>query len=209
MTKITKLDLSKYETMYDSFDDGHNRNHCLLVRKMAVLLAKKYLPEKIELAFIAATLHDIGISLGREDHESNGEKLIRQDKYLQDNLSKEDFEELCYAVKEHRASTGNPQTILAKIISDADRGGGSGSPSQAFSRAYYYGLQKQPDLSKEEQILRAAKHQVEKFSEGSYGRRTYFLETEKRLKKTYNPIIKAWEKQNWKYLESLIQSLVK
>lgn len=195
--------------MYDSFDAGHNLNHCVLVRKMAVLLAKKYLPEKVELAYIAATLHDIGISLGREEHESNGEKLIRQDKYLQDNLSKEDFEELCYAVKEHRASTGNPQTILAKIISDADRGGGSGSSSEALTRAYDYGLQKWPDLSEEEQILRAGKHQSEKFCEGSYGRRTYFPETEARLKRMYDPIINAYQKEDLKYLRSLIKSLVK
>ena len=195
--------------MYDSFDGGHDRNHCLLVRRMAVVLAKKYLPEKVDLAYIAATLHDIGISLGREDHESYGEKIIRQDEYLQNNLSKEDFEELCYAVKEHRASTGNPQTILAKIISDADRGGGSDNSSEAMTRAYDYGLQKWPDLSEEEQILRAAKHQSEKFCEGSYGRRTYFPETEARLKKMYDPIINAYQKQDLKYLKSLIKSLVK
>lgn len=209
MNKFTKLDLSKYEKMYDTFDDGHDITHCFLVREMAVLLAKKYLPKKVELAYIAATLHDIGISMGREEHELNGEKLIRQDEYLKNNLSKEDFEELCHAVREHRASTGNPQTILAKIISDADRGGGSSSSSIAFSRAYFYGLQKSPELTFDEQVLRAAKHQSEKFCEGSYGRRTYFPKTELRLKKTYDPIINAYQKQDLKYLKSLIKTLVK
>jgi len=209
MNRITKLDLSKYEDMYDHFDGGHDRKHCLSVRKMAVSLAKKYIPDKVELAYIAATLHDIGISISRENHELDGEKLIRQDKYLLSNLSKNDFEEICHAVKEHRASTGKPKTILAKIISDADRGGGTGSSAEAFVRSYNYGLKNYLNISDEEQILRAGKHQSEKFCKGSYGRRTYFPETEKRLAKIYDPIVEAYKKGNFKYLKSLVQSLIK
>lgn len=209
MGKTTKLDLSKYEKLYDNFDSGHNKDHFLSVRKMAVLLAKKYSPDKIELAYIAATLHDIGLSVSRENHESDGEKLIRQDKYLKENLSKADFEEICHAVKEHRASTGNPQTILAKIISDADRGGGFGGSAEAFARSYNYGLKNYLDISEEEQILRAAEHQSQKFCKGSYGRRTYFPETEARLAKIYDPIVDAYKKGDLNYFKSLIQSLVK
>jgi len=206
---MTKLDLSRYEKMYDSFDAGHNRDHFISVRKMAVSLAKKYAPDKIKLAYIAATLHDIGLSINRENHEIEGEKLIRQDEYLKNNLSKDDFEEICHAVKEHRASTGNPETILAKIISDADRGGGTGSSAEAFIRSYNYGLKNYLDISDEEQILRAGEHQSEKFSKGSYGRRTYFPETEKRLAKIYDPIVEAYKKRDLKYLKSLVKTLVK
>lgn len=195
--------------MYEFFDGGHNRSHCIAVRKLAVSLAKKYIPDKIELTYIAATLHDIGLSIDRENHEINGEKLIRQDKYLLSNLSKNDFKEICHAVREHRASTGNPQTILAKIISDADRGGGTGRSAEAFVRSYNYGLKNYLNISDEEQILRAGKHQSEKFCKGSYGRRTYFPETEKRLAKIYDPIVEAYKKMNLKYLRSLIKSLVK
>lgn len=209
MTKLTKLDLTKYEKMYTNFDGGHDRKHCTLVRNMAILLAKKYLPDKLELVYIAATLHDIGISMGRDNHEINGEKIIKKDDYLKSNLSSKDFKDLCHAVKEHRAHTGNPKTILAKIVSDADRGGGSSDSSEALTRAYDYGLKKFPDLLEEEQIIRSVEHQIKKFSEGSYGRRTYFPETEERLQKVYNPIIDAYKKQDWKYLRSLIKTLVK
>jgi len=209
MKPITKLDLSRYEKMYDNFDTGHNRDHFLSVRKMAVSLAKKYAPDQIELAYIAATLHDIGISINRENHEINGEKLIRHDKYLKENLSPKDFEELCHAVGQHRASTGNPQTVLAKIISDADRGGGTKSSSEAFSRSYFYGLKNYPNFTEKQQILAAGKHQSEKFCKGSYGRRTYFPETEKRLAKIYDPIVNAYQKGDFKYLQSLIKTLVK
>lgn len=209
MTSITKLDLSSYENMYDNFDGGHNINHCFAVRDMAVVLAKKYLPDKIELAYIAATLHDIGLSVSRENHESEGEKLIRRDQYLINNLSTDEIKEICHAVKEHRASTGNPQTILAKIISDADRGGGCDNSSQAFLRSYEYGLKNSPELTDDEQILKAAEHQSQKFAPDSYGRRTYFPETESRLGQIYDPIIKAYQKQNLKYLRSLVHPLVK
>ena len=195
--------------MYNNFDGGHNINHCFTVRNMAVVLAQKYLPNKVEQSYIAATLHDIGLSVDRENHESEGEKLIRRDKYLLDNLSPDDIEEICHAVKEHRASTGNPQTILAKIISDADRGGGCDNSSQAFSRSYEYVLKNSPELTLEEQIKKAAEHQATKFTPGSYGRRTYFPETEERLKKIYDPIIIAYQKQDLKYLKSLIGRLVK
>jgi len=209
MKSYTNLDLVRYEEMYQSFDGGHNFQHCVSVRQMAVLLAKKYLPDKIELAYIAATLHDIGLSVDRENHESEGEKLIRQDQYLIGNLSPSDFEELCHAVKEHRASTGNPQTILAKIISDADRGGGCGGSAEAFNRAYQYGLKNHPDLTDDEQILEAGRHQSQKFSPGSYGRRTYFPETEKRLSQIYDPIIEAYNEHNFEFLKNLVHPLVK
>jgi exopolyphosphatase/pppGpp-phosphohydrolase len=208
MKQMTKLDLSHYEKMYDSFDAGHNRDHFIAVRKMAVSLAKKYLSDKVELAYIAATLHDIGLSVDRENHEINGEKLIRQDQYLKENLSPKDFEELCHAVGQHRASTGNPQTILAKIISDADRGGGFSKSSESFNRSFSYNSKNNPDLTEDELILSSAAYQVQKFSEGSYGRRTYFPETEERLKNIYNPIIEAYRKQDLKYFRSLIKTLV-
>jgi uncharacterized protein len=208
MKQMAKLDLSRYEKMYDSFDAGHNRDHFIAVRKLAVSLAKKYLPDKVELAYIAATLHDIGLSVDRENHEITGEKLIRQDKYLSSNLSSEDFEELCQAVGQHRASTGNPQTVLAKIISDADRGGGFSKSYESFNRSYSYNSKKNPNLTEDKLLLSSAEYQVQKFSEGSYGRRTYFPETEERLKNIYNPIIEAYRKQDLKYFRRLIKTLV-
>ena len=203
------FDLTRYEQMYQNFDGGHNLQHCQSVREMAVLLAQKYLPDKVELVYIAATLHDIGLSVDRENHESEGEKLIRQDQYLISNLTPPDFEEVCHAVKEHRASTGNPQTILARIISDADRGGGFFSSADALNRAYQYGLKNYLNLTDDEQIIEAARHQSQKFAPGSYGRRTYFPETEARLSQIYDPIIKAFSEDNFEFLKSLIHPLVK
>ncbi|HBP51516.1 MAG: hypothetical protein US68_C0010G0077 [Candidatus Shapirobacteria bacterium GW2011_GWE1_38_10] len=202
------IDLSKHEALYGSFDGGHDRQHLIAVRNCALKLAKKYAPNKTDLVYIAATLHDIGLSIDRENHEIEGEKLIRSDLYLKSQLSPDDFEELCHSVGQHRASTGKPKSIVAKIISDADRGGGSNDPGEQFSRAYWYGKKNYPDLTDDEQIWRAAKHQTEKFSPGNYGRRTYFPETEIRLKKIIDPIIKAYKNQDLKFLKSLVKPLL-
>lgn len=70
------LDLTNYENLYDTFDAGHDRRHLEAVRKQAV-----------ELAYIAATLHDIGISKNLEDHEKNGEEMILADKTPPDSTS--------------------------------------------------------------------------------------------------------------------------
>jgi len=205
---MTNIDLSKYEAIYDTFDGGHDRQHLIAVRNCALKLAKKYAPDKIDLVYIAATLHDIGLSINRENHEIEGEKLIRSNQYIKSKLLPEDFKELCHAVKEHRASTGKPKTIVAKIISDADRGGGLDSPDEQFSRAYWYGKKNYSNLTDDEQIWRAAKHQCEKFSPGSYGRRTYFSETKIRLNNIINPIIEAYQCHDLKFLKSLIKPLL-
>lgn len=205
---MSNIDLSKYEAFYNSFDSGHDRHHLIAVRNCAIKLAKKYAPKKIDLVYIAATLHDIGLSVNRENHEIEGEKLIRADSDLRSQLSPEDFEELCHAVGQHRASTGKPQSIIAKIISDADRGGGLDDIGEQFSRAYWYGKKYFPDLDDDEQIWRAAKHHNDKFSPGNYGRRTYFPETEIRLNKIIDPIIKAYQNHDLEFLRHLLIPLL-
>ena len=198
------INLKKYEDLYDNFDGGHDKRHLKMVRKIAVKLAKKYFPDKIDLVYAAATLHDIGLSIDRENHEVEGAELIKKDKHLKEYFGDE-FELIVNAVREHRASTGNPKTILAKIISDADRG--SNSSKESFRRAFEYGLKNYPDLNSLEQIKRAAKHQAEKFAKGSYGRRVYFEETDKRLCRVYDPIINAYQKENWGYFEKLLKKI--
>lgn len=209
MKSITMLDLSRYEKMYENFDAGHNKYHCIAVRKMSVSLAKKYAPDQIKLAYIAATLHDIGLSVDRENHEIHGEEIIKKDDYLKSKLSRKDFKEICHAVREHRASVGKPQTILAKIISDADRMGGYCSSKKIFLRSYSYELQKNPDSDPDQRIIQAAKYLANKFSKNSYGSRVYFEETQKRLNKYYGPIVNAYKKGNLEYLKSLVKSLLK
>jgi uncharacterized protein len=197
-------DLSQFEALYHQFDGGHGVDHVTRVRKLAVKLAKKYLPEKVHLAYIAATLHDIGLVHGRKDHELNGAKMARESEQLQQLLSKSELAEVADAIANHRASTGKPKTILAKIISDADKV--SDNPGEAMRRAVGYGKKHYPDLSIEEQIWRAAVHLKEKFGPEGTGNRTYFPESSRALQKTYGLIIKAVDSNDHSYLKKITQS---
>jgi len=201
---ISKIDLARFEKLYDGFDKGHDRYHMKRVRDLAVSLAKKYCPNQVELAYIAATLHDIGLSKSREDHEINGAKMVEKDEELNRVLAKEEIKEIVHAVKEHRATTGNPKTILAKVLSDADRT--SDTTVQALKRAFEHGKNHFPDLSENEQIMRSAKHLIEKYGPDGHGRRVYFPESESKLDKKIAPIVKLVVANDIKKLKELMAS---
>lgn len=199
----TKYNLTKYEEMYKTFDKGHNQTHMNLVRNFAVKLAKIYTPDKIEIAYVSATLHDIGLSIARGEHEQHGYKLIKKDKEIEKTYGEQDFKLILEGIKEHRASSGEPQSIVAKIVSDSDKV--SDTTENAFTRAYEYGLVIEPDFTHEQQLLRSAKHLTEKFTKNGTGTRVYFKESKIRLAETYEPIAKAYEKKDIQTLESFLE----
>jgi uncharacterized protein len=176
----TKTDLTKYESMYDTFDKGHDRGHMEGVRDFAVKLAKKYIPNKLEVVYVAATLHDVGLSFGRRtDHEKNGYTMIKNDKNIKNSYSKEDFELILDAIREHRASTGKPKSIVAKIVSDSDRA--YSSINIHLKRSYAYNSEKHPELSHNEVLDKVIEYMVGKFDENGTGTRLYFEESNKLL----------------------------
>lgn len=199
------LDLTNYENLYDTFDAGHDRRHMETVRKQAVELAKKYAPDKVELAYIAATLHDIGISINREDHEKNGEKMILADEILKSYLSAEELKEVADAVREHRASNGRPETILAKIISDADKTPPD-STSEAFMRGFDFSKKYFPLLTEDEHLTRTSRHLAEKFSKQRVESMVFFPETAEKIEAIFTPIIEAYQKNDMAFLRSLISN---
>lgn len=192
--------LNKYEQMYDSFDNGHNRHHMEVVRQRAIELAEKYLKEDIPLAYITATLHDVGLSKNRENHEIVGKEIIHCDLELH-NILGDKLAIVADAIGEHRASNGNPMTILGKIISDADRGGAN--IKEAILRPCEYVKANYSNLSEDEILKMAGDHIIQKFSKGAYGRRCYFAETKERLEKLYQPIIEAYTEEGIAGLKKL------
>jgi uncharacterized protein len=193
--KKVPFNLDRFESLYDTFDKGHDRRHVERVREGAVQLALKYAPEQAVLAYIAATLHDIGISVEREKHEEIGARMILEDEEIKQKLTGKDIKALAEAVGEHRASTGKPKTILAKIVSDADRTSAA-SPSEFLMRPYEYGKKHFPDLTDEEQLFRSAEHLKKKYGEGGYGARYFFPESEAHQRKLLAPILAAFDKKD-------------
>ncbi len=202
------IDLSRFEKMYDSFDDSHNRRHMLAVRGRAVVLSKKYAPDLKELAYIAATLHDIGLFGGKENHEKRAIDMIKADKQLNAELGNEKIEMIIEAVKEHRATTGKPKSILSKIISDADRIS-SDTSSECLNRSYYYQVKENPGSSESEKLLGAGKQVYDKYKPNGPGRRVYFPETEILISGIVDPIIDSYEKGDVAKLAQILNGLYK
>lgn len=204
--KVGNIDMSRYEKMYDKFDKGHDRNHMLAVFNLSIPLAKKYLPTKVDLVKITAILHDIGLVKGRKNHEENGYRMILHDDYLKTLLNEREISLIADAVRQHRASTGKPKTILAKIISDADRG--SGNTKEAIKRSYNYQKHIYPTISNEEALKLAFKHLLKKYAKNGYGRRCYFPETKKRLAEIYDPICDLAEKNDLESFKKLLENKI-
>lgn len=195
----TRINLKKYEDLYDTFDKGHDRNHLEEVRETALKLGKKYFPSKLEIIYLSATLHDIGLSISRDDHEKHSYEIVKKDEEIKEAYSEEDFNLILEAVREHRASTGNPKSIIAKIIADADRT--PKNTGRALKRSYDYNRKNFPNLSKKYILEKVAKQIYRKFGPKGYGKKLHFEETRKIHKETFNQICTEIEQGNLKEVE--------
>jgi HD superfamily phosphodiesterase len=198
----TKVDLSKYESMYDNFDKGHQRDHMEGVRKFAVKLAEKYCPDKVEVVYVSATLHDVGLSVSRDKHEIDGYEMIKNDKDIKNTYSTEDFNLILEGIKEHRASTGNPKSIVAKIIKDSDKA--YADMYTNFKRAYEYNREKDKKAKHNEILRRAASYIRHTFEEGGYATHTYFGESRRNITGCYKPVINALDNKDFDKLEEIL-----
>ena len=182
---LPPIDISDYEKKYDTFDPGHDAQHMREVSSFATELAKRYAPKKIELASLAGKLHDIGIEKNREGHEGLGADIVAADPRF-NVLAPRDKALLLEAIREHRASTGNPKSTIAKIISDADKS--PASPSRSLDRAVGYGVKHFPDLTDDEQMRRALALLAEDYGPNGKRRHVYYPETLKRIEDMHKVI---------------------
>ena len=203
--------LRKFENLYHGFDGAHDTEHMLRVRETAVSLARTHLPGWEWLAYVAATLHDIGLSASREDHEHVGAQIVLEDDLLRSYLTEAALEEVAHAVREHRASVGKPKTVLAKIVSDADRC--SSDTSYTLYRSIRYSVEHTTHLVLEEHLENSLQHHVKKFAPGCYGRRHYFKETGEKLSEIFDPIVSLpdssgiWDLMNAEHQTQILAAL--
>jgi uncharacterized protein len=174
--------------IYDGpmFDLGHDRRHMRAVRRQAGALARVHDEDVEELAEVAAVYHDVGLQFGRDDHEVTGAQFLLDDPVLPYHYNDDARTAMADAVLHHRASTGNPETVLAKIVADADRT--PVATAHAYMRAYAHGELNHPELGEVAQLRRAANHLWVKCGPDGYGRRTHFPETEARIQEVMQPI---------------------
>ena len=110
------------EELKKDFPINHGFLHVSHVLENAKLVAKELGLDKkeTELLLVAAALHDVGYTKGREEHATNGAKLV-EDFLKQSNFESSDIEQICYAIANHNGRNKhafNNKIATALVLAD-------------------------------------------------------------------------------------------
>lgn len=186
-SKYSDIDYSDMESMYDKFDEGHDKRHMKEVSDLALRLAKKHGVKDLELVELASKLHDIGRTKGRERHAITGAKMIREDERF-DVLGKRRKQILIDAVRNHMKHTGEHSGMIAKVVSDADDAAGWRSPGAAIHRSFVWAKKNHPEWSNKEKLLNAVDYLAKEYGPRGDAMKTYFPETRAYIRKSWKTV---------------------
>lgn len=150
---------------YKNFDKGHNISHVRTVIEESLKLAKTE-NVKLDLVYVIAAYHDLGLSIDREFHHINSGKILEADKLLHQWFSDNEIKIMKEAVEDHRASSKNPpRSIYGKIVAEADR---DIIPLKIIKRTIQYSIKNTPSDNKEVHWQHLVEHMAEKYAQGGY-----------------------------------------
>lgn len=170
ITNSPSLDLVEFvETQilprYANFDRAHNLEHVTRVIRRSLEMAKTTGAD-INMAYVIAAYHDLGMSGPRAVHHLIGGKILANDARLKKWFSSDQINVMKEAVEDHRASASHsPKSLYGKIVAEADR---DISVDIVIRRTIQYGLGNYPQLDKEGHWKRFKKHMDEKYSVNGY-----------------------------------------
>lgn len=150
---------------YNAFGKSHGLTHVQRVIKNSLELARM-LGADLNMAYVIAAYHDLGMSGPRAIHHITGGKILAADARLKRWFSDDQIKVMKEAVEDHRASSSHaPRSIYGKIVAEADR---DLDPETVFTRAIEFGLEHYPELDKDGQWKRFNQHMEEKYSSHGY-----------------------------------------
>ena len=170
MSQNPSLDLVEFiETQilpqYASFDKAHNMEHVTRVIRASLELARKT-GASLDMAYVVAAYHDLGLSGPRAIHHITSGKILMQDARLKRWFTADQLLLMKEAVEDHRASASRaPRSIYGKIVAEADR---DINPETVIRRTIQYGLANYPELDTEGHWRRFMQHMNEKYSVNGY-----------------------------------------
>jgi len=170
ITRSPSLDLVEFvETnilpQYAQFDKAHNLEHVTRVIRNALDLVRTTGAD-INMVYVIAAYHDLGMSGPRAIHHITGGKILAADARLKRWFSPEQLKIMREAVEDHRASASHaPRSLYGKIIAEADR---DIVPEVVIRRTIEFGLSNYPELDYEHQWQRFRQHMDEKYSASGY-----------------------------------------
>ena len=143
---------------YNAFGRSHGIKNSLELANM--------LGADVDMAYVIAAYHDLGMEGPRAIHHITGGKILAADVRLRKWFTPEQIKIMKEAVEDHRASSSHaPRSIYGKIVAEADR---DLEPEVIFTRAIEFGLEHESALSKEQQWRRFCEHMEEKYSANGY-----------------------------------------
>ncbi len=170
MTNNPSLDLVEFvETQilprYADFDRAHNLEHVTRVIRRSMEMVKTTGAD-INMAYVIAAYHDLGMSGPRAIHHLTGGKILANDARLKKWFSPEQIKIMKEAVEDHRASASRaPRSIYGKIVAEADR---DIEPQVVIRRTIQFGFGHYPELDKEGHWKRFLEHMNNKYSKDGY-----------------------------------------
>lgn len=170
MTHSPSLDLVEFvETQilprYAAFDKAHNLSHANSVIRRSLDLARRTGAD-MNMAYVIAAYHDLGLSGPRAIHHVTSGKILQQDSRLKKWFSAEQIKLMKEAVEDHRASASRaPRSIYGKIVAEADR---DLMPETVIRRTIQFGLANYPEMDDEHQWQRFMEHMGSKYSTHGY-----------------------------------------
>lgn len=158
---------------YDAFDAAHRRDHALRVIARSMMMTASlpleqppYGGDTENMVYVAAAMHDLGLTYGREEHHLHSGRIVRNSKALRRWFSDEQIETIAQAVEDHRASaTTPPRSPLGCVVAEADR---DVEPERIVRRTVEYGISHYPELDREGHWQRTLAHLHEKYADGGY-----------------------------------------
>lgn len=123
-TKIKEYVEKNIIPQYDLFDRGHDSSHAnaVISRSLEYYSALSDNSIDINMVYVVAAYHDIGIKIAREGHPTHSKKILLTDENLKKWFSNGQIAIMADAVEDHSTSKKNPpRTIYGKIVSDADK----------------------------------------------------------------------------------------
>ena len=170
ITNTPTLDLVEFvETQilpkYAEFDRAHNMEHVTRVIRSSLDLVK-ITGADINMVYVIAAYHDLGMSGHRADHHIRGGKILERDARLKKWFSPEQIKIMKEAVEDHRASASRaPRSIYGKIVAEADR---DIEPLVVIRRTIQFGFGHYPELDKEGHWKRFLEHMNNKYAKDGY-----------------------------------------
>lgn len=150
---------------YASFDEAHSMQHVMHVIKYSLLLAEN-LGADVDMAYVVAAYHDLGLEGPRAIHHLTSGKILLADKRLERWFSARQIQIMKEAVEDHRASASRaPRSVYGRIVAEADR---DLNPESVFRRTIQYSRAHYPEMSEEEHWERFLQHMQQKYSASGY-----------------------------------------